>query len=178
MIGNPPFGKKSSLAVKFFNHSALFANTIIMILPKTFKKVSVQNRLNLDFHLVKNIEIKELFYVDGKEHYVPTIAQLWQRKDKKRQKVQMRTLSKYFNFVNPEKEKADFVIRRVGYYAGKCYKDLNKSKSSHYFIKSNIDKDKLFKIINDIEWEHDNTAGSRSISKHELILEVEKVLKE
>lgn len=37
-IGNPPFGKKTSLAIKFFNKSAIFSEYICFIVPKTFKK--------------------------------------------------------------------------------------------------------------------------------------------
>ena len=43
VIGNPPFGKVSSLAVKFFNHSSIWADTIAFIIPRTFRRISVQN---------------------------------------------------------------------------------------------------------------------------------------
>ena len=46
VIGNPPFGKISSIAIKFFNHSANWSNIIAFIIPKTFRRPSVQNRLN------------------------------------------------------------------------------------------------------------------------------------
>lgn len=51
VIGNPPFGRVSSLAVKFFNKAAEFADVIAFIVPRTFKRVSVQNRLSADFVL-------------------------------------------------------------------------------------------------------------------------------
>ena len=54
VIGNPPFGRVSSLAVKFFNKSAEFANCIAFIIPRTFKRVSIQNKLDLHFELVEN----------------------------------------------------------------------------------------------------------------------------
>ena len=57
VIGNPPFGRVSSLAIKFFNHAATFADTIAFIIPRTFRRVSVQNKLNLHFHLVEDIEL-------------------------------------------------------------------------------------------------------------------------
>jgi len=57
VIGNPPFGRVSSLAIKFFNHAASFASTIAFIIPRTFRRVSVQNKLCLDFHLVDDIDI-------------------------------------------------------------------------------------------------------------------------
>lgn len=39
VVGNPPFGKNSSLAIQFFNKAAEFARIIAFILPRTFKKV-------------------------------------------------------------------------------------------------------------------------------------------
>ena len=47
VIGNPPFGKISSIAIKFFNHAAKWANVIAFIIPRTFRKPSVHNKLNL-----------------------------------------------------------------------------------------------------------------------------------
>ena len=57
VIGNPPFGKISSFAVRFFNKSAEYAEVIAFIVPRTFKRVSVQNRLNLNFHLIYNEDL-------------------------------------------------------------------------------------------------------------------------
>ena len=52
VIGNPPFGKASRLAVKFFNHAARFASHIAFIVPRTFEKASIQNRLDRSFRLI------------------------------------------------------------------------------------------------------------------------------
>lgn len=52
VIGNPPFGFKASLAVKFFNKAASFADYIAFILPASFMKDSVKNQLDLGFKLV------------------------------------------------------------------------------------------------------------------------------
>ena len=52
VIGNPPFGTGSSLAVKFFNSCALYCDVIAFIIPRTFKRISIQNKLDLNFHLV------------------------------------------------------------------------------------------------------------------------------
>lgn len=46
VVGNPPFGKNSSLVVKFFNRAAERADTIAFIVPRTFRKHSVHRRLN------------------------------------------------------------------------------------------------------------------------------------
>ena len=41
-----------------------------------------------------------------------------------------------------------------------------------------MNTDTLLESINSIVWEHNNTVGSRSISKGELIIKLEKILKE
>ena len=38
ILGNPPFGRQSSLAIKFIKKSSNFCDTISFILPKSFKK--------------------------------------------------------------------------------------------------------------------------------------------
>ena len=37
IIGNPPFGRQASLAIKFIKKCCLFSNSISLILPKSFK---------------------------------------------------------------------------------------------------------------------------------------------
>jgi len=43
VIGNPPFGRQCSLAYRFFNHAAEFADSIAFLIPRTFRRVSIQN---------------------------------------------------------------------------------------------------------------------------------------
>ena len=38
IIGNPPFGRQSSLAIKFIKKSCEFCDSVSFILPKSFKK--------------------------------------------------------------------------------------------------------------------------------------------
>jgi len=64
IVGNPPFGKNSSLAVKIFNHIAKFnVQAICFIVPRTFKKPSLTNRLSMNYTLHKEVELpKDSFY--------------------------------------------------------------------------------------------------------------------
>jgi hypothetical protein len=175
VIGNPPFGKNSSLAIKFFNHAATFADYIGFIVPKTFQKLSVQNRLSLDFSLVKEISMPKNSFIFNNETYdVPTVFQLWSKTDTKRDKIKIELSHKDFMFVN--KDYADFSFQRVGVNAGKISSDfMNKSPNSHYFIKS-INKD-VINVLLDINWDNikEKTAGNPSISKTELIKEYNKI---
>ena len=42
VIGNPPFGRQSSLAIKFIKKSCEFCDSISFILPRSFKKNSLK----------------------------------------------------------------------------------------------------------------------------------------
>ena len=53
VVGNPPFGRSSSMALRFFNHAARFANSISFILPRTFRKGPTENRLDRAFNLLR-----------------------------------------------------------------------------------------------------------------------------
>ena len=52
-IGNPPFGRQSSLAKKFIKKCSEFSDSISFILPKSFRKESYQLAFPLNFHLIK-----------------------------------------------------------------------------------------------------------------------------
>jgi len=174
-IGNPPFGKNSSLAIKFFNKSSEFSEFVCFIVPKTFKKDSVINKLNQNMFLIKEKEIKEeSFIFEGKKYKVPCVFQIWKKEKEKRKKIKILTKSKYFDFST--KENCDFAIRRVGGLAGKVIEDFEKySKNSHYYIKSNkyFSKqellNKLNKLYDKFQKTSFNSAGNPSLSKNELI---------
>lgn len=72
IISNFPFGKNSSLAVKFLNHAADFSEFICCILPKTFDKFSIRKRINKNILLFSKIEIeKNSFLFKNKPYDVP-----------------------------------------------------------------------------------------------------------
>ena len=50
IIGNPPFGRQSSLAIKFIKKSTEYCDSISFILPKSFKKESLKKHFHLNFH--------------------------------------------------------------------------------------------------------------------------------
>lgn len=172
-IGNPPFGKLSSKAVKFFNKSSEFSENIAFIVPKTFKKESVKNKLNNFFHLKKEIEIPlKSFIYKEKEYSVPCVFQIWEKKNYKRNILKYNVENEFISFV--KKEEADIAIRRVGNLSGKIIYDLNKySKSSHYYLNIKKDKERVIKILNSLFIQFNeiskNTAGNPSLSKVELI---------
>ena len=172
VIGNPPFGRQSTMAIKFIKHSSKFANSISFILPKSFKKDSMQKHFPLDFHLIFQQDIEENgFLVDDNLYDVPCVFQIWQRKGENRS-VSEKLIPKGFQFVK-KSENPDIAFRRVGVYAGNIFKDEieNKSEQSHYFIKfdEKIPESTIEQLNTIVFDSRDNTVGPRSISKQELM---------
>lgn len=179
IIGNPPFGRQSSSAKKFINKCCKFAESISFILPKSFKKTSFQKSFSLSYHLIFSIDIEDnAFTIDNETHNVPTVFQIWIKKDIDRV-IDIPEDSKYFTFVKKDQQ-PDLSIRRVGVNAGNCCKDINnKSISSHYFVKLNdtLDIDDFINKINNLNLNNeDNTVGPKSISKGELTKKTNQIL--
>jgi len=169
IIGNPPFGRQSSLAIKFIKYCKN-AKSISFILPKSFKKDSLKKHFPLNFHLEFQIDLpKNSFLVNDEEYDVPCVFQIWKRKKTKRS-VPKKLVAKNFSFVK-KSEDHDISFRRVGVYAGKIETETeNKSTQSHYFVKFYNDVD-IEELKNKIKFECNNTVGPKSISKQELIKE-------
>lgn len=81
-IGNPPFGKRSKLAISFFNHAAKYSKVIAFIVPVSFMKWSVQKELNRDFHLLDYFYLPENSFTDnGNDFSVRCVFQIWTREE-------------------------------------------------------------------------------------------------
>jgi hypothetical protein len=171
VIGNPPFGRQSSLAKKFIKHSATFSESISFILPKSFKKESFKKVFPLEFHLIYEEDLPDnSFVVKDKLHDVPCVFQIWKKMSINRE-IEEKEEPTYYSFVK-KTENPHLSFRRVGVYAGQISKEIeNKSEQSHYFIKLNeINIDEFInKYNNVISYDFNNTVGPKSISKTELI---------
>ena len=179
IIGNPPFGRQSSLAIKFIKKSCMFCDSVSFILPRSFKKDSLKRHIPLNFHLICEYDLpKNSFLVDNKEYDVPCVFQIWVKKETHREVAAKRTPIN-FRFVK-KNEDHDISFRRVGVNAGDIDTDTeNKSIQTHYFIKFDIELTTiLYDTLKGIRYDckHD-TCGPKSISKQELIREYNKYLK-
>jgi hypothetical protein len=179
VIGNPPFGRQSSLAIKFIKKSCEFCDSLAFILPKSFKKNSMKQKFPPNFHLLYEMDLPDKsFLVNGIEHDVPCVFQIWQKKT-----VDRTALEKLepvgFEFVKRD-EHPDISFRRVGVNAGviDTVQLEEKSVQSHYFIKftNGHPLNENIKKLAKITYQANNTVGPRSISKQELIKEFIMVL--
>lgn len=179
VIGNPPFGQQSKLAIAFFNYSAKYAQTIAFILPKSFKKASMQNKLDLNFRLVEEYDIESnAFLLNGADYNVPCVFQIWDRTLNKRALIKLKTTTNLLDFTK-DRDLADFRIQRVGGNAGKASFDKTAALASNYYIinKSPFTNEELAAIINSLTYPTINdTVGPKSLSKGELIDQLENKL--
>jgi hypothetical protein len=171
-IGNVPFGKNSSLAVKFFNHSAKFSHLIAFIVPRTFQKKNLQNRLDRNFHKLLEQDIpKNSFTFQGLEHDVPCVWQIWQKTAFERPLWPIVRSVPDFDFVTAV-ENPDVAIRRVGGNAGRIYTTdvVTRAPQSHLFLRFKTDG--VMEKLQALNLEKCSvkfmTAGCPSISKSEL----------
>lgn len=173
-IGNPPFGIQNNLAIRFFNRAAQYSDSIAFILPKSFMKESIQNKLDLNFHLDRYIELPyNSFLLNGEDYGVNCVFQIWKKKNVKRIIKKKNICYSFIEFSN--ENDFDFIVRRVGGNAGKAH-ILNDgetvSPQSNYFIKNKtlLTDEALVDIINGIQMDVVNySVGPRSLSKTELI---------
>lgn len=172
VIGNPPFGRRASLAIQFVNHAASFANVIGFILPRTFKKDWIDNRLDRRLHLVREEPIPdEAFIFEGRLCSVPAVFQIWERRDNPRDRPRRIATHRDFEFLKTSTG-ADFVIRRIGVRAGRLSSNVDASPSSFYFIRSNVRNRRNVRAIMgqlDFSSAAANVAGTPSLSKPEIV---------
>lgn len=183
VIGNPPFGKVCSLAIKFFNHASQWADTIAFIIPRTFRRTSIHNKLNKYFHLIHDNDIPLSPCSFTPNMMVKCCFQVWQCKDTARELIKTPIIHPDFEFIpfGPKDDKnqptppenVDFAIRAYGGKCGEIKTDNLHSlrPKSWHWIKSNIDKDELIERLTILDYTNSlNTARQNSLGKAELIL--------
>lgn len=184
VIGNPPFGKNSSLAVQFFNHSAQWAQVIAFIVPRTFRKNSVANKLNPSFHLIYDEEIPVNPCQFSPEMMVKCCFQIWERRDIRRNPVYLPITHPDWEFVKmgpldsegqpTPPVNADFAMRAYGGKIGEIKTDeldTLRPKSWHWFrCNSSVPKAELIGRLKKLDYSASlNTARQNSMGKSELV---------
>ena len=170
VVQNPPFGRGSNLAIQFFNKATTFADYIAQIVPRTFRRPSIQNRLALDFELIDEYVLpKGSFYLPSegpqRKYDVPAVAQIWRRSKTPRAKVIAPLTSSKFQYVQ-RPEDADFAFRMKGRRAGQIitqgFEQAN--PNSFFFVKGDVTP------WSKIDWTQygNDVMGARNISKADI----------
>jgi predicted RNA methylase len=197
VVGNPPFGRVSSLAVKFFNHAAEWCKVIAFIIPKTFRRISLQNRLHRKFHLIKDDDIPSDPCAFNPPMQVKCCFQIWEKKAEDRELIKLSTKHADWEFLHlgPLNTKgqptppcgpdgpcvagvadavccADFAILAYGGKCGSIVKTgLDKlSPKSWHWIKAKINIDLLIERFESLDYSlSKDTARQNSIGRGELV---------
>lgn len=180
-IGNPPFGRVCSTAIKFFNYCAEFSDIIAFIIPRTFKRVSVQNRIDKYFHLVYNEDLPIIPCCFEPYMNAKCCFQIWIKKKEQRKKIIYKTTCDDFEFIKlgslDDKNQptvplgSDFALKAYGSNCGKIEFDTKtlRPKSWHW-IKSKIPIDVLVDRFNGINYNiSKDTVRQDSIGRGELV---------
>lgn len=182
VIGNPPFGRVSSLAIRFFNHAAEWATVVAFIVPRTFRRVSVQNKLDMRFHLVHDHDIPTSPCCFSPPMMAKCCFQVWERRPALRVRVELPTTHVDWAFLpyGPRDDAgqptppvgADFAIRAYGGKCGVvCRSGLEalRPKSWHW-VKAAIDVDLLISRFEQLDYSvSTNTARQNSIGRADLV---------
>lgn len=137
-ITNPPFGRNNSLAIPFFNHAAKFSDYIVFIVPRSWRKWSVQNKLDRNFHLVRDEDLA-INYVNelGEDAHAKdrlrTCIQFWKRETTPRKIVAVKDMG-IFTKCAPTEADASFTI--FGYGCGSIKTEFQPVKNTtQMFVK-------------------------------------------
>lgn len=83
VIGNPPFGLRGNMALRFINHSYKFADVVAFILPPLFnstgKGVPMKRIIGYKLAHSEKLPLNSFEYPDGRKVSVATIFQVWVR---------------------------------------------------------------------------------------------------
>jgi predicted RNA methylase len=129
-ISNPPFGRNNSLSIPFFNHAARYSDVICFIVPRSWRKWSVQNRLDRNFHLIDDRDLT-INYVtaDGtpasSSSLLRTCVQTWQRADFLRPLI---TMPDPGIITKTTPQDADVALTVFGYGCGTVRTDFDRTR--------------------------------------------------
>jgi len=174
-VGNPPFGKNASLAVKFANRAASFQGTLAVafIVPLTFEKASLIRRLDPKLREILTLPVpRGAFLFEGAERDVPCLFRTWILDASLAGARRARGASSHPDFSFVSKGEADFSFQRVGVKAGATRSEFSgRAAASHHFLRDETTDKSAREVLDSVDWAPIKrlTAGNPSISKEEIV---------
>jgi hypothetical protein len=169
-IGNPPFGLRGNLALRFVNHASTFSDFVCFILPPLFdsdgKGTCMKRVKNMNLIHTEKIDNK-FYYPDKEEININVIFQIWSKNFSVNEKIKIDS-SDYIKIYSltdggtPSTtrnknmlDKCDFYLASSSYEKEKMtiypsFEDLPNRRG--YGIKILKEYDKIFDIIQNIDW--------------------------
>jgi hypothetical protein len=168
-LGNPPFGLRGNLALRFINHASEFSEFVAFILPQSFEsdgKGSCKKRVK-GLNLIHSEKVDSSFYYpDGKEVIVNVVFQIWSKNIKiKQEKKTCRNYIKLYSVSNggtPASTRNKNMWYKCDYYLPTtCFKENMKFYKSFdelpqkrgYGIVILKDNQRVSDVIEKINWQ-------------------------
>jgi hypothetical protein len=180
-IGNPPFGARGSLAIRFINHACSFSEVVAFILPRSFKKHTFITRIDPSFHCLEQADCSDFRKPDGSPVNISCVFQIWQRQTFKRVQVELDSKHpdfevKHFHLSRTSIERLvaarsyyDFAVPQVGgRFTTKSMEEVE--RGSYWFVKENISglRDVFDRL--DYSFVDGMNTAHRSLSVKDIIL--------
>ena len=170
-ITNPPFGRANALAIPFFNKCAEVSTHIGFLIPKSWRKWSVINRLNPYFHLVDDVELDVDFIYDDdtpkkSKGKLNTIFQVWEKRDTRREKLGAVDRG-YITKTTPDV--ADVSLTAFGRGCGTVKRDFPRKKNTtQMFLR--VNEPWVYQALEEIDYNrfYQNTAFIEALSIQEI----------
>lgn len=174
-VGNPPFGRIGKLALRFIKKAAAEGDYIAFILPASFGKESIANRVPKNMHCIYQRDLlHENFRFANECKRIPVVFQVWEKRQWNR--VIMRKKLQTLDFQPTAKggsAAVDFAICTHGSGYGKIwtanFATLN--SNTHRFFTAKAPVAEIIKRLSSIDWQRfaKYTVGPPCISVKEII---------
>lgn len=170
-IGNPPFGRNNALSIPFFNKCADTCDIICFIVPRSWRKWSVTNRLNLNFAVIDDYDL-QINYVDvngqllSDNSHLRTCVQTWERTSPARQKIVVEDRG-IIQKCNPSE--ADAALTIFGFSCGTVRTDFPRvANTTQMFVK--LRHPKALEALRSVEYARffNHTAYTQALSLQEI----------
>ena len=170
-ISNPPFGRNNALSIPFFNKAANHSDYICFIVPRSWRKWSVMNRLDSRFHLLHDEDIN-IDYVDekglqlSKKMRLATCFQIWEKRTNLRPVIKVEDLG---IIERSTPEEADISLTIFGYGCGKVKTEFPRIRNTtQLFLR--LSHPKALEALKAVDFSkfYKNTAYTEALSLPEI----------
>ena len=168
-LTNPPFGRANKLSIPFFNKCAQVAVYIGFIVPKSWRKWSVIDRLDPYFHCIYDEELSIDYVYDGgkaSKGKLNTVFQIWGKRNYIREKIQVEDRG-YIKKVKPQD--ADVSLTIFGGGCGRLKVDFSReNNTTQMFLK--IADDTVLDALENVDFSrfYNNVAFVEALSIREI----------